>query len=424
MVIVNSQKKWDSLKRQMRTSTFVYLQLFSDVNKHPKNNRVSCFYIMTPFEKYIVPVNHNEKFGYIDNVEVDNKVCVSDMKSFEHNSMLDTDDFCSVIDLNWCHYMKTNKPYDFDKHLTNSHQWYYRTHYDKENINDVIPLVKHAEYFEKVSSELMDYVEDYGYHDQSILEVLSKVESNGIHTTNGIVYSEYNPFTSTGRPSNRFGGMNFAALNKKDGSRKQFISRFENGVLVEFDYDAYHPRLIGEKIGYEFPKGNVHQHLADSYGLSYDDGKQLTFKYLYGGITEDMKSNPFFSKVDKYIKNLWFDWKRDKKIVSDIYKRVINREILSDMNPNKLFNYMIQLMETEKNIDTLDRLLWKMGDYKSKIVLYNYDAFLFDFDYKKDGLKYLKDVKKILEWDGKFPTRVYMGDNYHDMKEITEKLSD
>lgn len=168
----------------------------------------------------------------------------------------------------------------------------------------------------------------------------------------------------------------------------------------------------------------MYTNILDSYGLSYDDGKQLTFKYLYGGITEDMKSNPFFGKVDKYVKNLWFDWKRDKKIVSDIYKRVINRKILSDMNPNKLFNYMIQLMETEKNIDTLDRLLWKMGDYKSKIVLYNYDAFLFDFDYKKDGLKYLKDVKKILEWDGKFPTRVYMGDNYHDMKEITEKLSD
>ena len=50
-------------------------------------------------------------------------------------------------------------------------------------------------------------------------------------------------------------------------------------------------------------------------------------------------------------------------------------------------------------------------------------TFLFDFDYKKDGLKYLKEVKKILEWDGKYPTRVYMGDNYHNMREITEKLS-
>ena len=269
----------------------------------------------------------------------------------------------------------------------------------------------------------MNYVEDCDYYDQDILENLQIVESNGIQTTNGLVYSEYNPYTSTGRPSNRFGGMNFAALNKKDGSRKKLVSRFKNGVLVEFDYDAYHPRLIGDKIGYEFPKGNVHQHLADSYGLSYDEGKQLTFKYLYGGITPEIKQNPFFGRVDEFIHRLWSTWKRDKKIVSDIYSREIFRENLSDMNPNKLFNYMIQLMETEQNIRTLDVLLHDMKDFKSKMVLYNYDAFLFDFDYKEDGLKYLKEVKKILEWDGKFPTRVFMGDNYHDMKEITEKLS-
>ena len=424
MVIVNSKEKWDSLQKVMRTTHFVYLQILSDVNKHPKDNRVSCFYIVTPFEKYIVPVNHNEKFGTIETIDVDDsKVCVGDMKSFLHNSMIKCDRVFGLIDLNWCHYMKTNEPYDFDKHLTNAHHHNYRLHYEKENVNDVIPLVKHAEYLSKVANELMSYVEDADYYDQEILEVLSKVESHGIQTTNGLVYSEYNPYTSTGRPSNRFGGMNFAALNKKDGSRKELVSRFKNGVLVEFDYDAYHPRLIGDKIGYKFPKGNVHQHLADSYGLSYEDGKQLTFKYLYGGITPEIKQNPFFGRVDEFIQHLWSMWKRDKKIVSDIYSREILRENLPDMNPNKLFNYMIQLMETEQNIHTLDILLHDMKRFKSKMVLYNYDAFLFDFDYKEDGLKYLKEVKKILEWDGKFPTRVFMGDNYHDMKEITEKLS-
>lgn len=424
MVIVNSKEKWSHLQKRMKTQHFVYLQMFSDVHKHPKQNRVSCFYIRTMQEEYIVPVNHNEKFGTIQTIDVDDsKVCVGDMKSFMHNSMIDCDHIFGLIDLNWCHYMKTNQPYDFDKHLTNAHHHNYRLHYEKENVNDVIPLVKHGEYFSKLSLDLMNYLEDHDYYDQEILEVLSKVEDNGIQTTDGLVYSEYNPFTSTGRPSNRFGGMNFAALNKKDGSRKQFISRHDNGVLVEFDYDAYHPRLIGDKIGYKFPKGNVHQHLADSYGLSYDEGKQLTFKYLYGGIPTEMKQNPFFGMVDEFIHRLWSTWKRDKKIVSDIYSREIHRENLPDMNPNKLFNYMIQLMETEQNIHTLDVLLHDMKDFKSKMVLYNYDAFLFDFDYKKDGLKYLKEVKNILEWKGKYPTRVFMGDNYQDMKEITEKLS-
>ena len=423
MVIVNSKEKWDSLQKVMRTTHFVYLQILSDVNKHPKDNRVSCFYIVTPFEKYIVPVNHNEKFGTIETIDVDDsKVCVGDMKSFLHNSMIKCDRVFGLIDLNWCHYMKTNEPYDFDKHLTNAHHHNYRLHYDKENVNDIIPLVKHGEYLSKVADELMGYVEDTDYYDQEILEVLSDVEKSGIQTTDGMVYSEYNPYTSTGRPSNRFGGMNFAALNKKDGSRKKFVSRFDNGVLVEFDYDAYHPRLIGEKINYKFPKGNVHQHLADTYGLSYDEGKRLTFKYLYGGISDEIRDNPFFSKVNEYIKHLWSMWKREKKIVSDIYNREILIDNLPDMNPNKLFNYMIQLMETEQNIHTLDILLHDMKEFKSKMILYNYDAFLFDFDYKEDGLKYLKEVKKILEWNGKYPTRVFMGDNYHEMKEITEKF--
>jgi len=422
MVIVNSKEKWDSLQKRMKTQHFIYLQMLSDIHKHPKENRVSCFYIRTIQEEYIVPVNHNEKFGTIQTIDVDDsKVCVGDMKSFIHNSMIDCDHVFGLVDLNWCHYMKTNEPYDFDKHLTNAHHHNHRLHYDKENVNDIIPLVKHGEYFSKVSMDLLNYLEDHNYYDQSILEVLSKLEDNGIQTTDGLVYSEYNPYTSTGRPSNRFGGLNFAALNKKDGSRKQFISRFEKGVLVEFDYDAYHPRLIGDKVEYEFPNGSVHQHLADTYGLSYDDGKALTFKYLYGGITNEIKDNPFFSKVDKYVQKLWNTWKGNKIIKSDIYNREISRKNLSDMNPNKLFNYMIQLMETENNMAVLEQLLPTIEDNRSKLVLYNYDAFLFDFDIS-EGLDYLNNVKKILEQDGKYPTRVSMGSNYHEMKDITEKF--
>ena len=75
------------------------------------------------------------------------------------------------------------------------------------------------------------------------------------------------------------------------------------------------------------------------------------------------------------------------------------------MNPNKLFNYMIQLMETENNIKILNELLPKIKNYNSKIILYNYDSFLFDFDVKNDKIDYLKEVKVILEQDGKYPTK-------------------
>ena len=92
------------------------------------------------------------------------------------------------------------------------------------------------------------------------------------------------------------------------------------------------------------------------------------------------------------------------------------------MNPNKVFNYKVQLLETENNIYILDSLLASIEDYSSKLVLYNYDSFLFDFNYE-DGLDFLKKVKEILEFGVKFPTKVSMGDNYHMMRDVTEKFN-
>jgi len=91
------------------------------------------------------------------------------------------------------------------------------------------------------------------------------------------------------------------------------------------------------------------------------------------------------------------------------------------MNANKLFNYTIQLMETENNMKVLSELIPNIQDYKSKLILYSYDSFLLDFN-MEDGLDYIKKVKEILEQKGKFPVKVSWGLNYHEMKDITEKF--
>tara|TARA_A100001201_G_scaffold8335_1_gene12837 strand:- start:1815 stop:2594 length:780 start_codon:yes stop_codon:yes gene_type:complete len=256
-----------------------------------------------------------------------------------------------------------------------------------------------------------------------VLENLQQIESVGLQTTDGMVYSEYNPYTATGRPSNRFGGLNFAALNKKDGSREKFISRFgDKGMLVEMDYDAYHLRLIGDIVGYSFSKGSVHEHMAKLYGVDYEEAKSLSFQYLYGHIPEEvLNSNPFFMRVQKYIDKNWARWEKDKFIISDIYSKKIYSKNLPDMNANKLFNYSIQLMETENNMRMLRELLPKIKEYKSKLVLYNYDSFLFDF-HIDDGIDFLRLAKRTIESDSKFPVKVSKGWNYHQMEDITEKF--
>jgi len=416
MIIVNTQELYNQLKQHIQTKPFVLLQMYSDVNAHPQENRVSCYYVDFQDEQYIVPIYHTEKYkDKFEIIETNQAIYVQDLKQYKHNTLVISKD---IRDMNWSYYLENNESYNTEQHLTNAHQHYYRLHYDKDNVNDLIPLVKHIEYFKPISENLF---KSYKEQDQTILTTLHDIERQGLKTYEKIVYSEYNPYTSTGRPSNRFGGMNFAALNKTDGSRKQFISRFNNGMLVEMDFDAYHLRLIGEIVGYKFPQGSVHEHMAELYGLPYDEAKALSFKYLYGGITDEVSDNPFFSKVNDYINLLWQDYKTNNFVKSYIYNRTIFKKNLQDMNPNKLFNYMIQLMETENNVKILNELQPKLQQYNSKLVLYNYDSFLFDFD-TKDGLEFLNMVKETIESGGKYPVKIGKGVNYHDMQDITEKF--
>jgi hypothetical protein len=131
--------------------------------------------------------------------------------------------------------------------------------------------------------------------------------------------------------------------------------------------------------------------------------------------------NPFFGKVYDYINKIWDTYKSENFIVSDIYNKKIFKKNLSDMNKNKVFNYLIQLMETENNMRMLTELIPKLEAYKSKLVLYSYDSFLFDF-YLPDGIDFLYVMKETIEQKGKYPVKVAKGWNYHKMKDITGKF--
>ena len=157
--------------------------------------------------------------------------------------------------------------------------------------------------------------------------------------------------------------------------------------------------------------------------MDYETSKSTSFQYLYGRIPQQViDTNPFFSRVNKYINEIWGEFKREDFVKSNIYNKRIYKKNLQAMNRNKLFNYMIQLMETENNIKILNELQPKLQQYNSKLVLYNYDSFLFDFD-TKDGLEFLNIVKQTIESGGKYPVKISNSVNYHDMQDITEKFN-
>ena len=423
-MIVENNEQLEVFKKIYSTEDCIVIPIQCNDTKHSVSDELSLLYVqMWGGNEFILPFNHNETLDIeIPNLKSDTKKYTYDRKKLNHLVELD-----NVIDVNLLHYMATNEPLYIEDIDTNAHHFFNMRYYRRDNINTIVPVLKHLEKCRKIAKILKDTIEKYAEHvklsyNNEVLDNLSYIESNGLQTTNGIVYSEYNLYTSTGRPSNRFGGINFAALNKTDGSRKPYVSRFKNGVLVEMDYDAYHLRLIADKVGYKFPKGSVHEHMSKFYGCDYEEAKRKSFHYLYGGIPIDVvQLNPFFSKVYDFVNDLWKVYNSKEFIISDIYNRRIYKNNLSDMNPNKLFNYTIQLMETENNMKVLSKLIPEIKDDRSKLVLYSYDSFLFDFN-MEDGLEYLKKIKDIVEQDGKFPVKVSWGLNYHEMTDITEKF--
>ena len=70
----------------------------------------------------------------------------------------------------------------------------------------------------------------------------------------------------------------------------------------------------------------------------------------------------------------------------------------------------MQSLETSRNIIILKEVLRYLKEKKTKVVLYTYDALLFDFS-KEDGKDTLEDIKKILESDGKYPVKFKYSNN-------------
>ena len=431
MVIVESQKEWDEFYKDIQKQEAVVVPVQCDDNKHPLATNLCLLYFVgldTTYE-YILPFRHTDTKN-LDIEKLNDLIIDQTIYTYDKKKLLHFAPFKDIKDLQMLTYLNTNEPLIIEDTITNAHEHFHRVNWGKPDLNCIIPILKHLEACRTVVNiikKCVFYTQEKYYNDYNdrVLNNLQYIERRGLKTTNGMVYSEYNPYTATGRPSNRFGGLNFAALNKKDGSRKQFISRFgKDGMLVEMDYDAYHLRLIGDVIGYEFPEGSVHEHMAEFYGVDYDEAKGLSFQYLYGHIPDDvLKTNPFFNKVQKYIDNTWKSYKSNNFIESDIYNKKIYKKNLSNMNKNKVFNYLIQLLETESNMRMLTDLIPKVDEYRSEIILYNYDSFLFDF-YVPDGLDFLYQMKKIIEQNGKFPVKVGKGWNYHEMNDITEKFVD
>jgi hypothetical protein len=83
------------------------------------------------------------------------------------------------------------------------------------------------------------------------------------------------------------------------------------------------------------------------------------------------------------------------------------------MNPQKLLNYVLQNLETANNINILYDIFKVLRGKNTKLVLYVYDSFLFDYDNSEPDV-----MLKILGIFNKYNLQVKTkkGINYADIK--------
>ena len=234
------------------------------------------------------------------------------------------------------------------------------------------------------------------------------------------VYTKYNLYNLTTRPTNSFNGVNFAALNKNDGSRTAFIPK--NDMFFEFDYDAYHVRILANLIGFDLDRESVHNQLGKMYfnkeeltDEEYAKSKELTFKQLYGGVFKEYKEIPFFKAMNEYVEKLWELFNATEKLEL-VGGKILTKEQIQNPTPNKVLNYMIQSAETHNNVISVRKVIDYLDNKQSKVILYTYDSFLVDYS-SVDGKEVLKEVKKLLE-NNKYVVKVAYGNNYNSLKDI------
>ena len=79
-------------------------------------------------------------------------------------------------------------------------------------------------------------------------------------------------------------------------------------------------------------------------------------------------------------------------------------------NPQKVFNYLLQAVETELNVDILGKILDYIKGSGIKLSLYTYDSFLFDVPTHVDK-SLVAGLKAIIEGSG-FPIKASWGLDY------------
>ncbi len=311
------------------------------------------------------------------------------------------------------------------------------TKYAESGQEEAMEIVK----YRNISKLVSTYYDNY----------LEMVDSNGfIHPSFSMVQ------TATGRLSS----FNPNIQNVPDEVRKVFISRFDNGKIVEIDFKQIEMRVMaivsGDKnlmdvfvrggdphasVASELSGIPVEKILSD-YPELRSKAKSVNFGLLYGmgvyGLAsrEKMSLDEAQQYIDEYFRRypMVKKWQEDRKKECDLFRSgssLLGRRWDFTLSPNedvynKVFNYPIQSLASDINLyvlGTLSQLIEDM-EMKTKIVATVHDSIVFDCPIDEvDKLRVMTNVvisslQRVFDWM-KVPMEVSfkVGDSWGELEE-------
>ncbi len=452
--ILETKEKVSDLFNSIGETSSIYISVIPYHDNYHPALQDACMVYIRPLEShkgYIVPINHSEALQvekeYLEDIlltkSFKNIFCLDSKFNKYFFRTLNTIDLSLYVSLE-------NKKINLENSVSLIKNNFYKAH-KRKDANFYLPLSKLYEekddeyeeiqsivhkldseidseknsYFKalnQLSPEIFYLLESKGIRieKEAFKKHFSHIKTPAYNLHKGIIYSHYNIYNYTGRPTNSFNGINFAALNKDNGERSALVPK--NDIFMDLDFSSYHVLLISKMIGYQFTSDDIHSELGRMYfgkdeltPEEYDKSKSITFSNIYGGVKKDYLENPFFVKLTTYINDVFSHLSKNGEYLFEITGRIYRLEHLGDTNPTKFFNYLLQGLESFMNLFILNKFFSILNGKKTGLVLYLYDSFLFDLDMsEKDAL--LVEIQEIL--NNSIAYKVKYGKNYNDLGKL------
>ena len=403
--IVEEESKLSSLEGLVKLGCYVDVIPANDFY-HPRLNHTVAVYIRMVNSKhgYIIPINHDEGLNVDKNRVYEILSKAGKLYTLNKKKLLYYFNLQDAIDLSLLYSMVKFDRLEIlgDNSTIN---YFYNRYNTKRDLNSIIPIAKLYEKSENIYESIKEVINfeipsGFDFYNKIATNVFYLLEQSGVgiiydsfnnlfkpknplyNTADNTVYTEYNLYNNTSRPTNTFNSVNFAAIPKAEEYRKCF--KPQNDYFVEFDFDGYHLRLLADQLNYPLTEESAHKQLAKQY---FGKNKITDEEYAKA------KQIKYASVFDQIGKNLI------KGIPPTIKQLYYASNILKDKNIKELKPISMPTDISKVRIDEL--LMRKMFEWDStaKILSPKEQAYVADFAW---GLKKLnsfheKNIKRHLE---------------------------